>query len=215
MDRVLDDPRPRDGDAAVVDTQRLRYRPFVPTTLQVGASLYDGLNPKATGASNMEEFVPRFTAAEERRAAAAGGNRQEPLELRLDRRMRDAALAWAWANPGRALQLAGVKFLRMWNVWPNEPRLAELADRFGGVFHVYPVADFCHNWRLANTRPGLAVCTVLAAGRVPDVVARGVCQFAPVPRAGDASIAGAGRGRNRIGIGDWGLGIRDEIRDKG
>ena len=38
--------------------------------------------------------------------------------------MRDAALAWAWANPGRALQLAGVKFLRMWNVWPNEPQLA-------------------------------------------------------------------------------------------
>jgi hypothetical protein len=99
---------------------------FVPTTLQVGASLYDGLNPDATGGSNMD-FVPRL-AAEERQAEArgtAGGRRAEiAFEAALDRRMRDAAIAWAWANPGQAVQLAGVKFLRMWNVWPNEPRLS-------------------------------------------------------------------------------------------
>ncbi len=96
---------------------------FVPTTLQVGASLYDGLNPDATGASNMD-FVQRFETAErraEKRSSADGG---ESLELRLDRRMRQDALDWARAHPGRALQLAGIKFLRMWNVYPNEPQLS-------------------------------------------------------------------------------------------
>ncbi|MCX7428191.1 MAG: glycosyltransferase family 39 protein [Planctomycetia bacterium] len=92
---------------------------FVPTALQVGASLYDGLNPEATGASDMG-FVDRFVA-ETRRAPDEAG---VPLEVRLDRRMRDAALAWARAYPGRVLQLAGIKLLRMWNVWPNEASLS-------------------------------------------------------------------------------------------
>ncbi|MFW6124673.1 MAG: glycosyltransferase family 39 protein, partial [Pirellulales bacterium] len=87
---------------------------FVPTTLQVGASLYDGLNPDATGASDMR-FVERFRKAEQGRAGEA------PLEVRLDRRLRHAAIDWAAAHPGEALRLAGVKFARTWNVWPNEP----------------------------------------------------------------------------------------------
>ena len=96
---------------------------FVPTTLQVGASLYDGLNPHATGGSDMA-FVERFEAEERQAQRQLPDERRASLEVRLDRRMRDDALAWARANPGRAMQLAGVKFLRMWNVWPNEPRLS-------------------------------------------------------------------------------------------
>ena len=92
---------------------------FVPTTLQVGASLYDGLSPHATGASDMT-FVPRFVAAERQRNAHA----ETPFEVRLDRRMRREALAWARRHPGRVARLAAVKFVRMWNLWPNEPELS-------------------------------------------------------------------------------------------
>ncbi|MEX2168735.1 MAG: glycosyltransferase family 39 protein [Pirellulales bacterium] len=98
------------------------FHQFIPTSLQVGASLYDGLHPESDGGSDMR-FVDRFTA--ELKAADAqqpdAAVNDVPFEIRLDRRMRDAALAWARENPGRALQLATIKFSRMWNPWPNEP----------------------------------------------------------------------------------------------
>lgn len=96
-------------------------RHFVPTTLQVGASLYDGLNPEADGGSDMA-FVPEFqktVAAEEVPPDA------DIFEYRLDQTMRQAAVDWAKNHPQRAVQLAGIKFLRLWNVWPN-------AAEFGG-----------------------------------------------------------------------------------
>ncbi|MBL9123566.1 MAG: glycosyltransferase family 39 protein [Planctomycetaceae bacterium] len=88
---------------------------FVPTTLQVGASLYDGLNPRATGGSEMS-FVSQF----EREERASPSNERDGFEYRLDRRMRDAALRWAREHPGRVIELAGIKFARLWNLWPNE-----------------------------------------------------------------------------------------------
>jgi hypothetical protein len=95
---------------------------FVPTTLQMGASLYDGLGPQATGASNFD-FMPAIAEDERRRGGA------DPLEYRLDRRLSRAALAAARQDPLRVLALAGTKFLRMWNVWPNEPGLRSAAIR--------------------------------------------------------------------------------------
>jgi len=97
---------------------------FVPTTLQVGESLYDGLNPRATGASDMA-FVDRFREELRREDAQRGASVSDgaSFEQRLDQRMRDAAVAWAKANPGRALRLAAVKFWRIWNIWPNESSL--------------------------------------------------------------------------------------------
>jgi hypothetical protein len=92
---------------------------FVPTTLQVGASLYDGLSPYATGASDMKQ-VDQFVAEYRRQAPAVDGESSAAIEYRTDRRLREAALDWAVAHPGSALQLAGIKLLRMWNVWPNE-----------------------------------------------------------------------------------------------
>lgn len=91
---------------------------FVPTTLQLGASLYDGLNPQADGSSEMS-FVERFQQ-EERAAERGRGERAEPFEYRLDRRMRDAALSWAALHPRRAAELALIKVVRLWNIWPND-----------------------------------------------------------------------------------------------
>ena len=95
---------------------------LVATTLWVGPSLYDGLNPTADGSSNMG-FVPEF-AAKLQAADAANPPPPDspPFECRFDRLLRDAALRWAADHPLEAVRLSGVKLLRMWNVWPNEPQ---------------------------------------------------------------------------------------------
>ena len=90
---------------------------FVPTTLQVGASLYDGLNAAATGASDMQ-FAPHF-----RRLELAEQNQSHDqsdiFEYRLDHRLQRAAIVWARENPRQVLRLAAVKLMRMWSPWPN------------------------------------------------------------------------------------------------
>lgn len=95
---------------------------FIPTTLQVGASLYDGISPTANGASDMR-FVPGFIAEQRQADAVAVAAPQGLFEDRLDRRMHAAAIAWAQQHPFRVVQLAGIKFLRMWSPWPNAAEL--------------------------------------------------------------------------------------------
>jgi len=94
------------------------------TTTQVGASLYDGWNPRADGSSNMD-FVPEKLREVQRRNPDAG-----PLfwELELDRQLKREAVRWALENPATVLWLAFVKFRRFWNVVPNDPG-----------FNVFPV----------------------------------------------------------------------------
>ena len=91
---------------------------FIPTSLQVGASLYDGLSPQANGGSEMS-FVPKFMAEQQVFDAAASTPPTDTFEERLDQRMKSASIAWAAANPGRVLELMGIKFVRMWTPWPN------------------------------------------------------------------------------------------------
>ncbi|HEU5421954.1 MAG TPA: glycosyltransferase family 39 protein, partial [Nitrolancea sp.] len=78
---------------------------FVPTALWMGASLYDGLNPKATGASNMD-FL------NEPDIWPLGEEGQDAI-------LRERALAFARAHPRRVLALAGIKVLRYWSPWPS------------------------------------------------------------------------------------------------
>jgi 4-amino-4-deoxy-L-arabinose transferase-like glycosyltransferase len=82
------------------------YGRFVPTALWAGASLYDGLNPRATGASDMDWFLadPEIWPLDE-----------ETQDAELRRR----ALDFAWNQPGRALELAAIKLARFWSPWPN------------------------------------------------------------------------------------------------
>jgi 4-amino-4-deoxy-L-arabinose transferase-like glycosyltransferase len=82
------------------------YGRFVPTALWTGASLYDGLNPRATGASDMDWFL------------------SAPDIWPLDEEAQDAelfhrAVAFARDNLLRVLELAAIKAARYWSPWPN------------------------------------------------------------------------------------------------
>ncbi len=79
---------------------------FVPTALWMGASLYDGLNPRATGASEMVDFLsdPEIWPLDE-----------QDQDAELTRR----AFAFAREQPVRVLVLAAIKLGRYWSPWPN------------------------------------------------------------------------------------------------
>jgi 4-amino-4-deoxy-L-arabinose transferase-like glycosyltransferase len=81
------------------------YGRFVPTALWLGASLYDGLNHGATGASDMS-FL--------------GDRELWPLdEQDQDAELTRRAIAFAREQPARAFNLALVKLKRFWSPWPN------------------------------------------------------------------------------------------------
>jgi hypothetical protein len=85
------------------------YGRVVPTALWAGASLYDGLNPQATGASDM-----RFLDAAD----------MQPLdEETQERLLLQRALDFVRARPGRVVELAGIKAARFWSPWPNAENL--------------------------------------------------------------------------------------------
>jgi 4-amino-4-deoxy-L-arabinose transferase-like glycosyltransferase len=88
------------------------YGRFIPTSIWFGASLYDGLNPKATGASEMS-----FLAEPDIRTLG---------ELDQDSALTRRSLEFVRENPSRSLELALIKLGRYWSPWPN-------ADQFGSL----------------------------------------------------------------------------------
>ncbi len=78
---------------------------FVPTALWMGASLHDGLNPAATGSSDMS-FMARDDVW--------------PLdEEDQDQMLSRQAVSYAWSHPGRVVELAAIKLGLYWLPWPR------------------------------------------------------------------------------------------------
>ena len=115
------------------------YGRFVPTALWMGASLYDGLNPKATGASDMAFLAdPEIWPLSE-----------QDQDALLTRR----AVAFARQNPGRAIRLAVIKLARYWSPWPNAEGFARSLSPLPARSSRYP---FSGSWCWA---PGTAGAT--------------------------------------------------------
>jgi len=84
------------------------------TTLWDGPSLYDALNPRATGASDMTFFTidqPELDGMS---------------EYEINQHYRQKAWQFVQQQPGRVLQLAGIKFLRFWSPVPNTNQFASV-----------------------------------------------------------------------------------------
>jgi len=97
---------------------------FTFTTFWMGPSLYDGLNPVATGDSNME-FYDR-----DRLMLTMD-------EYEVDQHYRQAARQFVIDHPQRTAQLALTKAARYWSPWPNADQFSQWwAKLIVGLFFV-------------------------------------------------------------------------------
>ncbi|MCY2975210.1 MAG: hypothetical protein NTW52_11160 [Planctomycetota bacterium] len=119
------------------------FQSFVPTTLQVGASLYDGLHDGASGASDegmrftleteqeLREFDRRWKE-KNRASSEVQALQSEPLvpfEIRLNQVLFSKAISWAVENPYATARLALIKFAKMWTPWPTAKEIGGLSVR--------------------------------------------------------------------------------------
>ncbi|HEV3302986.1 MAG TPA: glycosyltransferase family 39 protein, partial [Planctomycetaceae bacterium] len=97
-------------------------RHWISTTLWVGASLYDGFNPGATGDSNLK-FVDEDRLFD------------RMSEYEVDQHYRAKAIEYIREHPDRAAWLTLEKLKRFWMPWPN-------AKQFDGLFPKVAVAVY-------------------------------------------------------------------------
>lgn len=101
------------------------FHRFVPTTLNVGESLYDGVGPMATGASDT--------------SFANDPEIQRLTEVDQDRYWWQQSISEIQKEPGRVLALALVKIARFWSPWPNESEFRALLVVLGTTLGTVPV----------------------------------------------------------------------------
>ncbi|MBM4035488.1 MAG: glycosyltransferase family 39 protein [Planctomycetes bacterium] len=115
---------------------------LVLTTLRVGPSLYEGLNPHADGGPMMDRINWSFGT-------------EGLSEHEQHRHWQRAALRYASEHPGRALALAAIKLGRFWNVVPNlEQFRGTLPCLALGVPYslvmLLAIVGFAREWRRAD-----------------------------------------------------------------
>lgn len=124
---------------------------FVPTTLQVGASLYDAWNPRADGGSDMW-FVDQTRREAVRLRDTAGLPKGQPLEVYLDRTYKRKALRWIRENPRPAAKLLLRRLEILWNPWPrgnveNGSRWARHGIAVGYLLVIAAILRGVFRWR--------------------------------------------------------------------
>lgn len=99
---------------------------FVPTTLWMGPSLYDGLNPVANGKSNMQFFDNDALM-------------NSKSEYEVDQHYRKESWKFVIENPGKVIQLAFVKLGLYFKPWPDAAELNSSIVRLGLAVFTIPV----------------------------------------------------------------------------
>ena len=122
---------------------------FVPTTLWLGASRYDGLRPEATGGSEMS-FIEN------------DGIYSRLSEFDADRYYRDRAVEFARTHPGRAIALAFNKLGRYFSLLPNADQFANGPARLAtGVWSVCVLGFAACGFRVAFSHRELLLATLV------------------------------------------------------
>ncbi|HTN74296.1 MAG TPA: hypothetical protein VL096_03585, partial [Pirellulaceae bacterium] len=136
----------------------------VPTSLQVGISLADGWNPLADGGSDLAKMqhagiaaFPIETTTGVNVARIRNVHTEEHHEGQLNDWYREQSIDWAKHNPTRVLQLAGIKFLRMWNFIPNASDFASWKLRAIYALSYTPVLICCLAGLWTFRKQGFAV----------------------------------------------------------
>ncbi|MCA9128786.1 MAG: glycosyltransferase family 39 protein [Planctomycetales bacterium] len=142
---------------------------FVPTTLQVGPSLYDGWHAGATGSSDegmlfMQDLLAEQTDKDalvleklaNERVDQVSGQPNSPLESTLEWRINqlamNKALAWAGTSPWEAAKLAVIKLRRTWSLWPDGGEVSSFTIRLALSGSCLSVLLLALVWSLRHLR---------------------------------------------------------------